>query len=907
MSRITARLWVYLLLGCAVSVLAQQPAVTASSSTVVVPPLVNFSGVLTNVNGKPLAGVVGVTFALYAEQQGGAPLWLETQNVYPDKTGHYTVMLGSTTSTGIPPQIFASGGARWLGVQPEGQAEQARVSVLSVPYAMEAANAQTVGGLPASAFVLAAPPSSPSAKTTGQSAAAKPLVTGTTPVTTAGGTVNAVPLWDSTSDITSSVITQTGSGSTAKVGINTTAPSATLTVNGGLSASGFYIGSNRFAFGSYKAANALLGFAGNLTMTGAGNTGVGYKGLFSNTTGSSNTASGDSALQGNTTGSFNTASGYVALTSNTEGAYNTANGVYSLYLNVTGTENTASGAWTLNNNNGSNNTADGMSSLSLNTTGSYNTATGYQALQSNTTGSDNTALGYAANVGSGGLTNATAIGANSLVSESNALVLGGTGSNAVKVGIGTVTPAYTLDVQGTGNFTGLVTFNSAQAFPNTATLGGNTFTGSQTVNGNLSATGVVTGSSYQIGSNLFAFGSYANQNAFLGFAGSTAIAVGGITGVGYQALYSNVGDSSGDGWYNTAVGYQALYANNDTSNSNDANYNTAVGYQALYANTTGYSNTAIGTYALYSNTGYNASGNTAVGSGALQRNTGGSNTAVGSGALGYNIAGINNTATGLNALVFNNGGSSNVADGWLALGSNTSGSYNTGVGLSALTGNTTGSYNTALGYFAQPGASNLTNATAIGAMALVTQSNSLVLGAIANTNGCNSYTNCTTVNVGIGTTAPDNNLTVNGTADKPGGGSWGTYSDRRLKTVDGSFNSGLSQILKLRPVRYRYDKENALGIHDEQEHVGLLAQDVQKVIPEAVTENSKGYLLLNNDPIIWTMLNAIKDQQKLIQQQQQEIARLKSQVKTIQTTLKSVSPNSSEVRVVKAQLSVAHH
>jgi len=235
MSRMSTWLWVSLLvIGPAIPMFAQQSAAgaSASSSSVVVPPLVNFSGVLTDVNGKPVTGVVGVTFALYQESQGGAPLWLETQNVYPDKTGHYAVMLGSTSSTGIPPQIFASGEARWLGVQPQGQPEQPRVSVLSVPYAMEAANAQTVGGLPASAFVLAAPPSSTAASTASGGAMAQPLATGTTPVTTAGGTVNQVPLWDSTSDITSSVITQTGSGTTAKVGINTTTPATTLDVKG---------------------------------------------------------------------------------------------------------------------------------------------------------------------------------------------------------------------------------------------------------------------------------------------------------------------------------------------------------------------------------------------------------------------------------------------------------------------------------------------------------------------------------------------------------------------------------------------------------------------------------------------------------------------------------------------------
>ena len=58
----------------------------------------------------------------------------------------------------------------------------------------------------------------------------------------------------------------------------------------------------------------------------------------------------------------------------------------------------------------------------------------------------------------------------------------------------------------------------------------------------------------------------------------------------------------------------------------------------------------------------------------------------------------------------------------------------------------------------------------------------MVLGCVAGVNNCTPPSS-----VGIGTTAPDNLLTVNGNADKPGGGSWGTYSDGRLKTVNGSF------------------------------------------------------------------------------------------------------------------------
>jgi hypothetical protein len=151
------RTWVLatLLLGFVLPVLAQQSPTTTANRAV--PTLVNFSGTLTDVNGKPLSGVLGVTFYLYQDQQGGSPLWMETQNVQPYKNGHYSVMLGSTTSQGLPTELFASGEARWLGVQVQGQAEQPRVLLLSVPYALKALDAETIGGKPVSAFQLTAP------------------------------------------------------------------------------------------------------------------------------------------------------------------------------------------------------------------------------------------------------------------------------------------------------------------------------------------------------------------------------------------------------------------------------------------------------------------------------------------------------------------------------------------------------------------------------------------------------------------------------------------------------------------------------------------------------------------------------------------------------------------------------
>ena len=131
-------------------------------------------------------------------------------------------------------------------------------------------------------------------------------------------------------------------------------------------------------------------------------------------------------------------------------------------------------------------------------------------------------------------------------------------------------------------------------------------------------------------------------------------------------------------------------------------------------------------------------------------------------------------------------------------------------------------------------------------------------------------------NVGIGTTAPTDTLSVNGTASKPGGGSWAVFSDERLKTIKGQFNSGLKAVMRLQPLRYVYNQNNALGLNSTGEHVGFGAQSLQLVIPEAVTETDNGYLQVNNDPIIWTMLNAIKEQQKEIEQLRREVRQLRT-------------------------------
>lgn len=418
---------------------------TNSTQLPVVPQLVKFSGKAVDEQGKLASGIVGVTFAIYSAQQGGSPLWMETQNITPDAKGNYTVELGSTQPDGLPLGLFSSGEARWVGVQVNGGEEQPRVLLLSVPYALKAADAQTLGGLPPSAFALAgsasasAPQSTVSTSKLGKIAASSGSANTPAPSTVTGsGTKGNIPIWTSSTSLGNSAFFQTGAGTSAKVGLGTKTPGAPLDVHGVINSSaGFNLAGQRFAFGSAGNQNAFLGFAGNTTTTGEGNVASGFGALSAITTGRNNTASGATALQGNTTGSNNTASGAAALVENTAGTFNTASGFEALTLNSTGNNNTASGY-----NSGY---TDDLSPV----TGSSNTFLGASAQMSTGSLSNATAIGANALVQA---SNATAIGANALAQESNTLVLGSiSGLNGATastyVGIGTPAPQAALDVQ----------------------------------------------------------------------------------------------------------------------------------------------------------------------------------------------------------------------------------------------------------------------------------------------------------------------------------------------------------------------------------------------------------------------------------------------------------------------------
>ena len=159
-----AHSWVWagvFVLSCALAVQAQQADTSAAGSVSAIAPgavprLIKFSGVVHELSSKPSSGSVSLTFSLYPLPEGGSPLWVESQSVSIDSLGGYTVLLGANSPGGLPLDLFTSGSALWLGVQPQGSGigEESRVLLVAVPYALKAADADTLGGKPASAYAL---------------------------------------------------------------------------------------------------------------------------------------------------------------------------------------------------------------------------------------------------------------------------------------------------------------------------------------------------------------------------------------------------------------------------------------------------------------------------------------------------------------------------------------------------------------------------------------------------------------------------------------------------------------------------------------------------------------------------------------------------------------------------------
>jgi hypothetical protein len=380
------------------------------------------------------------------------------------------------------------------------------------------------------------------------------------------------------------------------------------------------------------------------------------------------------------------------------------------------------------------------------------------------------------------------------------------------------------------------------------------------------------------------------NNTALGYNSSSAITTGiDNVSVGYNSLSTNITGSN-----NTAVGRRALF----TATASD---NTAVGYYALTYTTTGTANTAVGRDALQANT--TASNNTALGYQAgYSTATGSQNTYLGTYAGYSTLVGVRCAYVGYSAGP-NNGNtpaanSDNNSMGVESLWGITSGSFNTALGNYALRNNTTASNNTAVGY--QAGYSNTTgyNNTIVGQGAgynLTTGYRNTLIGVAAGADSGSTYLVTGYQNIIIGWACDTSNTNginqivlgadATGKGDNTGfinaggGGvyqgnnssSWSTTSDRRLKKNIVDNTDGLNKIaaIRVRNFEYRLPEEiteldPSCAVTNTGVQLGVIAQELQQILPECVKTESTGVMSVDTDNLTWYLVNAIQEQQALI-------------------------------------------
>jgi len=558
--------------------------------------------------------------------------------------------------------------------------------------------------------------------------------------------------------------------------------------------------------------DGAVDIAGNLTVdggtikldgnfpTGSNNVALGDTALDTvESDGTGNTAIGSAAGTAITTGDNNVAVGYVALDATTTGSNNTAVGTSSLSAHTTGSSNVAVGKSALEAaTTSSNNTAVGGAALAANTTGTQNTAIGSLALDANTTASRNTAVGYEA--GTANTTgHVTAIG--SYVLRENT-----TGSSNVGVGGNDESNGGALQKNTTGSNNTAV---GVAALTENTTGASNTAVGLQSLAAN------TTGAS----------------NTAVGSAALDANTTGGENvAVGINALGTNdVGNRM------VAVGRAALGSYNPSS-ATDA-YNVGVGYDALTSTSTGLQNTAVGGLALRLNT--TASTNTAIGYNAgAATTTGGNNTFLGATSGDANTTGTQNLAIGSAALTANTTASDNAGVGFLSLEAVTTGANNTAVGSQSNKVTTTGDNNTMIGHLCRASSNSVSNEVVLGSNGMV--------GKGAQT---------AFISGGNGPTFSGNNSA-----------SFSTTSDRRIKKNIEDNITGLDAINQVRVRNFHYrtpDEIDELPSHtaiDKQGiQLGVIAQEIQEILPDVVRQESTGCFTVNPENMTWYLVNAVKE------------------------------------------------
>lgn len=146
--------------------------------------------------------------------------------------------------------------------------------------------------------------------------------------------------------------------------------------------------------------------------------------------------------------------------------------------------------------------------------------------------------------------------------------------------------------------------------------------------------------------------------------------------------------------------------------------------------------------------------------------------------------------------------------------------------------------------------------------------------------------------IGIGTSTPDYKLEVNGTIKAT---EIQETSDLRLKRDVTTLDNSLQKVLKLRGVNFYWKSEEeiktVLGTHEkcqypETKQIGVIAQEVEEVVPEVVATDAKGFKSVDYSKITPVLIEAIKEQQAVIDEQNKKIEALEAQMREILEKLK---------------------
>jgi hypothetical protein len=452
-------------------------------------------------------------------------------------------------------------------------------------------------------------------------------------------------------------------------------------------------------------------------------------------------------------------------------------------------------------------------------------------------------------------------------------------SETGNVGIGTASPISPLTVESTSNVRTVIrnsTENTSYSCSLDFLTGTGSFASTNVVGRIMSLITQADPSSLQ---SALAFVTNSGDSA----SEKMRIDSSGNVGIGKTPASGRKLDVNGDVWLNgIRIGLGA----------GSVSSNMAVGAGALSSNTTGYQNTAVGYTALQNNT--TGLYNTAVGTNALQSpTTATGNTAVGNQSLQQTSTGVQNCGLGVYTLYGNTTGALNTAVGYAASMAQTSANYNCSYGAYSMHYCTTGSANTASGYYSLISCTTGGNNTVSGyyaGYAVTTGSHNVLIGQQAG-----YYSTGLTIGTGnviIGNYSDvqysDNNYNViigynltgkgaNTGFISPGGNgqiyqgnntsTWATTSDRRIKKNIVDNNDGLTKINQIRVRNFEYRSEDEVdpelpksaAIKTTGVQLGVIAQEIQEVLPECVKQESTGVLSVNSDRLVWHLVNAVKE------------------------------------------------